>query len=234
MTEEYLRLNISLPNKRLVAQHRVLWQFFREERKDFWKENGRNCLLCKDLMDDNLVHYFFQCPLLTEKRTETFPSPTSGQFRYQGICQLLSSALNDKLMIDKYFKFCTEAGRIRKNAGQRILEDEPSVNRNNSFTVFFIIFINDLVATLDDSDLQGIYLPGHGTIHLLLYFEENGLTLNQSKSKIVVFRNGGRLARSDVWFWGQQPMTVSSKYTYLGYPLTTKNPTAYVAQHFNI
>ncbi|UYV69335.1 hypothetical protein LAZ67_6003265 [Cordylochernes scorpioides] len=128
MTEEYLRLNISLPNKRLVAQHRVLWQFFREERKDFWKENGRNCLLCKDLMDDNLVHYFFQCPLLTEKRTETFPSPTSGQFRYHSICQFLSSDLNDKLLIVKYFKFCTEAGRMRKNAGQRILEDDPSVN----------------------------------------------------------------------------------------------------------
>ncbi|UYV63018.1 hypothetical protein LAZ67_2002859 [Cordylochernes scorpioides] len=76
MTEEYLRLNISLPNKRLVAQHKVLWQFFREERKYFWKENGRNCLLCKDLMDDNLVHYFFQCPLLTEKRTDIFPSLT--------------------------------------------------------------------------------------------------------------------------------------------------------------
>ncbi|UYV74491.1 K02A2.6-like [Cordylochernes scorpioides] len=133
MTEEYLRLNISLPNKRLVAQHRVLWQFFREERKDFWKENGRNCLLCKDLMDDNLVHYFFQCPLLTEKRTDTFPSPTSGQFRYHSICQLLSSDLNDKLLIDKYFKFCTEAGRMRKNAGQRILEDDPSVNRDRGY-----------------------------------------------------------------------------------------------------
>ncbi|UYV65519.1 hypothetical protein LAZ67_3004583 [Cordylochernes scorpioides] len=116
--------------------------------------------------------------------------------------------------------------------------------------------IGDRARSKDDSDLPGIYLPGHGTIHLLLfaddivlfgeskinlqikinlikiYFEENGLTLNQSKSKIVVFRNGGRLARSDVWFWGQQPMTISSKYTYLGYPLTTKNPTAYVAQHF--
>ncbi|UYV83620.1 hypothetical protein LAZ67_23001706 [Cordylochernes scorpioides] len=126
MTEEYLRLNISLPNKRLVAQHRVLWQFFREERKDFWKENGRNCLLCMDLMDDNLVHYFFQCPLLTEKRTEIFTSPTSGQFRYHRICQLLSSALNDELLIVRYFKFCTEAGRMRKNARQRILEDELS------------------------------------------------------------------------------------------------------------
>ncbi|UYV79773.1 K02A2.6-like [Cordylochernes scorpioides] len=126
MTEEYLRLNISLPNKRLVAQHRVLWQFFMEERKDFWKENGRNCLLCKDLMDYNLVHYFFQCPILTEKRTEIFPSPNFGQFRYHRICQLLSSALDGELLIVRYFKFCTEAGRMRKNAGQRILEDDLS------------------------------------------------------------------------------------------------------------
>ncbi|UYV71385.1 hypothetical protein LAZ67_8002909 [Cordylochernes scorpioides] len=140
MTEEYLRLNISLPNKRLVAQHRVLWQFFREERKDFWKENGRNCLLCMDLMDDNLVHYFFQCPLLTEKRTQIFPSPTSGQFRYHRICQLLSSALNDELLIVRYFKFCTEAGRMRKNAGQRILEDKLSVNRLSlTFTTIKLI-----------------------------------------------------------------------------------------------
>ncbi|UYV64477.1 hypothetical protein LAZ67_3000888 [Cordylochernes scorpioides] len=125
MTEEYLRINISLPKQKTSCN---LWQFFREERKDFWKENGRNCLLCMDLMDDNLVHYFFQCPLLTEKCTEIFPSPTSGQFRYHRICQLLSSALNDELLIVRYFKFCTEAGRMRTNAGQRILENELSVN----------------------------------------------------------------------------------------------------------
>ncbi|UYV78989.1 hypothetical protein LAZ67_17000562 [Cordylochernes scorpioides] len=165
------------------------------------------------------------------------------------------------------------SGRFIKLIQNYYAQMMAAVRWNGSFTEFikiqsgvlqgeplspylFIIFINDLVATLDDSDLPGIYLPGHGTIHLLLfaddivlfgeskinlqikinlikrYFEENGLTLNQSKSKIVVFRNGGRLARSDVWFWGQQPLTVSSKYTYLGYPLTAKNTTAYVAQHF--
>ncbi|UYV76819.1 hypothetical protein LAZ67_14002099 [Cordylochernes scorpioides] len=165
------------------------------------------------------------------------------------------------------------SGRFIKLIQNYYAQMMAAVRWNGSFTEFikiqsgvlqgeplspylFIIFINDLVATLDDSEMPGIYLPGHGTIHLLLfaddivlfgeskinlqikinlikrYFEENGLTLNQSKSKIVVFRNGCRLARSDVWFWGQQPLTVSSKYTYLGYPLTTKNPTAYVAQHF--
>ncbi|UYV66098.1 gem [Cordylochernes scorpioides] len=37
-------------------------------------------------------------------------------------------ALDDELLIVRYFKFCTEAGRMRKNAGQRILEDDLSVN----------------------------------------------------------------------------------------------------------
>ncbi|UYV63584.1 TIGD4 [Cordylochernes scorpioides] len=50
---------------------------------------------------------------------------------YHRICQLLSSALDDELLIVRYFKFCTEAGHKRKNAGQRILEDDLSVN---SFT----------------------------------------------------------------------------------------------------
>ncbi|UYV77830.1 hypothetical protein LAZ67_15002500 [Cordylochernes scorpioides] len=110
------------------------------------------------------------------------------------------------------------SGRFIKLIQNYYAQMMAAVRWNGSFTEFikiqsgvlqgeplspylFIIFINDLVATLDDSDLP-------------------------------VFRNGGRLARSDVWFWGQQPLTVSSKYTYLGYPLTTKNTTAYVAQHF--
>ncbi|UYV72473.1 hypothetical protein LAZ67_9003287 [Cordylochernes scorpioides] len=110
------------------------------------------------------------------------------------------------------------SGRFIKLIQNYYAQMMAAVRWNGSFTEFikiqsgvlqgeplspylFIILINDLVATLDDSDLP-------------------------------VFRNGGRLARSDVWFWGQQPLTVSSKYTYLGYPLTTKNTTAYVAQHF--
>ncbi|UYV83160.1 hypothetical protein LAZ67_23000036 [Cordylochernes scorpioides] len=36
----------------------------------------------------------------------------------------------------------------------------------------------------------------------------------------MVFRNGGKVARSKRWYWGQSPLSVTSKYTYLGYPLT--------------
>ncbi|UYV73276.1 GPC4 [Cordylochernes scorpioides] len=36
----------------------------------------------------------------------------------------------------------------------------------------------------------------------------------------MVFRNGGKVARPERWYWGQSPLSVTSKYTYLGYPLT--------------
>ncbi|UYV81645.1 K02A2.6-like [Cordylochernes scorpioides] len=67
---------------------------------------------------------------------------------------------------------------------------------------------------------------------LIKYFEDNFLTLNQNKSKVMVSRNGGRKARSDVWFWGQLPLTITSKYTYLGYQLTASNSTQQAAKHF--
>ncbi|UYV82297.1 hypothetical protein LAZ67_21001641 [Cordylochernes scorpioides] len=64
------------------------------------------------------------------------------------------------------------------------------------------------------------------------YFEDNFSTLNQSKSKVMVFRNGGRKARSDVWFWGQLPLTITSKYTYMCHQLTASNSTQQAAKHF--
>ncbi|UYV72119.1 hypothetical protein LAZ67_9001873 [Cordylochernes scorpioides] len=84
MTEEYLQLNISLPNKRLVAQHRVLLQFFREERKDFWKENGQNCLLCKDLV--------LRIPLSEESFSLTTFLTPFGRYRFKRLPFGISSA----------------------------------------------------------------------------------------------------------------------------------------------
>ncbi|UYV65230.1 hypothetical protein LAZ67_3003653 [Cordylochernes scorpioides] len=89
-----------------------------------------------------------------------------------------------------------------------------------------------LVVQHEMRHLDDIVLLGESKINLQKkinvlrkYFEDNFLTLNQSKSKVMVFRNGGRKARSDVWFWGQLPLTITSKYTYLGYQLTASNST---------
>ncbi|UYV74155.1 hypothetical protein LAZ67_11002260 [Cordylochernes scorpioides] len=120
----------------------------------------------------------------------------------------------------------------------------------------FILFINDLIGLYNNSDLPGIYLPNYGYVHILLYaddivligesknnlqikinmlrkyFETNLLTLNENKSKIVVFRNGGRLAQNDKWFWGERQLSVTTKYLYLGYPLTSANSLNKVASHY--
>ncbi|UYV66515.1 hypothetical protein LAZ67_4001939 [Cordylochernes scorpioides] len=39
----------------------------------------------------------------------------------------------------------------------------------------------------------------------------------------MVFRNGGKRSNSDNWYWGQQPLNVTERYMYLGYPLTSTN-----------
>ncbi|UYV81851.1 hypothetical protein LAZ67_20002691, partial [Cordylochernes scorpioides] len=120
----------------------------------------------------------------------------------------------------------------------------------------FILFLNDLIGLYNNSDLPGIYLPNYGYVHILLYaddivligesknnlqikinmlrkyFETNLLTLNENKSKIVVFRNGGRLAQNDKWFWGERQLSVTTKYLYLGYPLTSGNSLNKVASHY--
>ncbi|UYV64409.1 hypothetical protein LAZ67_3000604 [Cordylochernes scorpioides] len=140
----------------------------------------------------------------------------------------------------------TEPIKIRSG----VLQGEPSS------PYLFILFVTDLINIFNDSTLPGIYLPNFGTVHLLMYaddiiligeskinlqikinmlkkyFETNHLTLNESKSKIMVFRNGGRPAKSDKWFWGDQLLTVTSKYLYLGYPLTTTISFSQVASYF--
>ncbi|UYV68087.1 hypothetical protein LAZ67_5003019 [Cordylochernes scorpioides] len=67
---------------------------------------------------------------------------------------------------------------------------------------------------------------------LKIYFGRNLLTLNENKSKIMVFRNGGRLAQNDKWYWGEQQLSVTTKYQYLGYPLTTANSLNKVSAYY--
>ena len=49
-----------------------------------------------------------------------------------------------------------------------------------------------------------------------------GLTVNLTKTKIMVFRKGGYLARLEKWFYGNEQLEVVNNYKYLGYTLTTK------------
>ena len=48
------------------------------------------------------------------------------------------------------------------------------------------------------------------------YFRELKLSINLNKTKIVVFRNGGRLRNSDKWFLNGEEILIENNYTYLG------------------
>lgn len=57
--------------------------------------------------------------------------------------------------------------------------------------------------------------------NLKLYCERWNLTLNMLKSKIVVFRKGGRLARTASWYYGSERIETVRSYKYLGVTFTT-------------
>ncbi|UYV74537.1 hypothetical protein LAZ67_12000039 [Cordylochernes scorpioides] len=111
--------------------------------------------------------------------------------------------------------------------------------------LLFILYMADLIELYNNSALTGFHLPDFGVLHLLMYaddiaiigeskinlqikinllksyLDKNKLVLNENKSKIIVFRNGGRPARHENWYWGDTQLTVASNITYLGYPFTS-------------
>ncbi|UYV63317.1 hypothetical protein LAZ67_2003735, partial [Cordylochernes scorpioides] len=113
--------------------------------------------------------------------------------------------------------------------------------------LLFILYMADLIELYNNSALTGFHLPDFGVLHLLMYADDiaiigeskinlqtkinllksyldnNKLVLNENKSKVMVFRNGGRPARHENWYWGDIPLTVASNIMYLGFPFTTTN-----------
>lgn len=59
-------------------------------------------------------------------------------------------------------------------------------------------------------------------LHLESYCVEWGLTVNLNKSKIMVFRRGGRLGTYDSFLFNGRPVEVVPSYKYLGVLLTSK------------
>jgi len=105
----------------------------------------------------------------------------------------------------------------------------------------FSLFVNDLEDVLEG----GVYVQAGLKIKLLGYADDIvlvashpaslqrmiyvlqeycelwSLRINVNKSKIVVFKNGGRPAKSERWFLGKEPIEVVSSYRYLGMTLTS-------------
>ena len=99
----------------------------------------------------------------------------------------------------------------------------------------FIVYIADLPNALEESNTEGSYYAddtqvGSGDrvgIQVALkilgdWCNRNKIHVNVDKTKVVKFRNGGRLHREDVFEYQGQQIQVVSSYEYLGITLQTK------------
>jgi hypothetical protein len=53
------------------------------------------------------------------------------------------------------------------------------------------------------------------------YCDNWGLTVNLDKSKILIFKNGGRRAKDERWWFRRQEIEVVKEYSYLGFKITS-------------
>ncbi|XP_059224641.1 uncharacterized protein LOC131997617 [Stomoxys calcitrans] len=107
--------------------------------------------------------------------------------------------------------------------------------------LLFSLYINDLSDALEGGvDIEGINIKTLLYADDIVILAEDSTTLQQmianleefckkwslivntEKSKIMVFRNGGRLSQQDKWFFHAEPLEVVSEYKYLGVVLTPK------------
>lgn len=111
----------------------------------------------------------------------------------------------------------------------------------------FSFLINELASEIICKGRHGIQmLPGEIELFLLMFADDIallsssivglqnqlnilhnvskrlGLRLNMNKTNVVVFRNGGHLAKSEKWFYGNAQVSSASSYKYLGLTFTTQ------------
>jgi len=87
----------------------------------------------------------------------------------------------------------------------------------NDTDIFLLLFADDIVLVSDT--VIGLQ---NQISNLKKGADKLGLTVNIQKTKVMVFRLGGHLAKHEKWFLGCQQLEVVSEYRYLGVALSTK------------
>ena len=113
--------------------------------------------------------------------------------------------------------------------------------------LLFSFFINDLANEINNSDIKGVQLfPDQVEILILLfaddvalcsetvcrlqrqlnilskYCDESKLKVNSQKTKIMVFKNGGRLSRNERWTFNGHETCVVNHFSYVGVTFSSK------------
>jgi Reverse transcriptase (RNA-dependent DNA polymerase) len=85
------------------------------------------------------------------------------------------------------------------------------------FQILILLFADDVALT--SFSVLGLQKQ----INILKNFADNfGMSVNLSKTKIIVFRKGGFLAKNEHWNYGNELIEVVNSYKYLGLHFTTK------------
>jgi hypothetical protein len=113
--------------------------------------------------------------------------------------------------------------------------------------LLFILYINILAAMCSQSGNHGIYMnETYPSVHLLMYADDlamindtvgrlqaelntlstfcrnYGLRVNNTKTKIMVFRNGGTLRQNEKWFYQGKRVETVTYYKYLGITFSSR------------
>lgn len=118
-------------------------------------------------------------------------------------------ASESPILFSLYISYAASYVRERGQHGIQFLPGCPEI--------FFLLFADDVVLlSTTPSGLQN-QLDNLETIS-----EELGLTVNMTKTKVMVFRRGGHLSRGERWFLGGNRLEVVNNYTYLGHVFSTR------------
>ena len=113
--------------------------------------------------------------------------------------------------------------------------------------LLFIIYLNTFIAQCADSGCAGVYLDENFSNLMLLLFADDmlemsdtvarlqkllnelelfcskwGLTVNLDKTKVMVFRKGGRVRRNEKWYFKGQQLETVPFYKYVGLMTTSR------------
>ena len=116
-----------------------------------------------------------------------------------------------------------------------------------SSPIIFSLFINDLISYLRSESDSGVFISNEIEDVMALMFADDiscfadtvvrlkrlidlidffcksvGMTLNLTKTKIIVFRNGGIIKQMEKWFYQDTEIEIVSMYKYLGIYFTPK------------
>ena len=86
-----------------------------------------------------------------------------------------------------------------------------------NLNIRILLYADDIVLISDEVNVLQKMIK-----NLEIYCNHWNLEVNLAKSKIIVFRNGGRLANHEKWIFNGEEIEIVNEYCYLGMILTPK------------